>query len=60
MVTIMLLLTLVSTSGQTIQPVPLTVSRANALKECESYGRSWQKEVSSNGHIYVAHFECLN
>lgn len=60
MVTITLLLTLISTSGQTIQQVPLTVSRAHALEECESYGRSWQKEVSKYGRIYVAHFECFN
>ncbi|ACF15749.1 hypothetical protein HOT38_gp33 [Escherichia phage vB_EcoP_S523] len=59
MVTITLVLTLITVSGQTISQVPITAPKAEAYEICEQQGRSWSKDLMKNGRVFTANYNCI-
>lgn len=59
MVTITLVLTLITVSGQSISQVPITAPKDEAYEICEQEGRSWSKDLLKNGKVFTAKYNCI-
>lgn len=59
MSTIILVLTLISSSGTTISQVPVTAAtEQDALTICDQKGRKWAKALGSASNV-ATHYTCI-
>lgn len=62
MITITLVLTLMTSSGQSITQVKMVgpETEVHALYErCEQEGRSWSRDLLKNGKVIIANYNCI-
>lgn len=59
MITVTLLLTLMTSNGQSISQVKITGPKDEVYETCEREGRSWSKDLRKYGRVIIANYSCI-
>lgn len=59
MITVTLLLTLMTSNGQSISQVKITGPENEVYETCEREGRSWSRDLLKNGKVIIAEYSCI-